>query len=258
MKSVKELEKELNSKVESYYKNNLGFKGSKGVYTFGEVTVCFSSTNYPGNINVKPRFSKNIDGMSDIYKLIPGMLPNSPALVYTQNHESVLSLGFEQDDRIFNSPSHHLGEKPIIDNFGYPAPHWNYYFDFEDGIDLQPFLDEHFYFYEKYIEPTFNKINTIDDLFQFYNQIIIDQPLSLCQETDFVLRVARLHRIKGLTDGLLLARMVDYPDMEELIIKYNLIYTSTPSKKTPVLQLHYLKKVFGDDYFHLLTEKLTS
>ena len=83
MKSVKELEKELNSKVESYYKNNLGFKGSKGVYTFGEVTVCFSSTNYPGNINIKPRFSKNIDGMSDIYKLIPGMLPNSPALVYT-------------------------------------------------------------------------------------------------------------------------------------------------------------------------------
>jgi len=255
MRSVKELRQELYSKVENYYKDKLGFKGSQGVYKRQNEKVVFSDTSYPGNLYISPWFSLEIEEMTKINKKLGEMAPGG--LMYHQNHEAVLSILHHPDDRIKNSP-HHLGANSghySKDHFGYPVPHNNYKFSFEEGIDLQPFLDEHFYFYENIISPLFTRIKTLEDLFLYYNEMIINQPLDKCSEPEFVQRIAWRHRFKGLSDALITARACGYSNMEELILKYVKIYQSTPSNGVPVIPCHDLFKLYAEDYYYLLPEK---
>jgi len=253
MRSVKELRLELYSKVENYYKDKLGFKGSQGVYKRQNETVFFSDTSYPGNIYISPWFQLEIKELTDIYRKL-GHEVEKGWIIYHQNHESVLSILLHPDDRIKSSP-HHLGANSghySKDHFGYPVPHNNYKYSFEEGVDLQPFLDEHFYFYENIISPLFTRIKTLEDLFLYYNEMIINQPLDNCSEPEFLQKAAWRLRGRGNTDALLTARAVNYPKLEELIKKHSIIYASSPSGKSINGQVSKINRAFGEDYSYLL------
>jgi len=252
MISSKDLKKELHSRTKLYYVNKCGFKGGSGVYTNGNEKVIMSTVNYPGCIYISPSFSKNFQELAEFFGKFEGREPMFEGLSYPQCYETVLLTSDAIDEKVKNSKSQYVSQTQTRDNLGFPSLYTNYNFVYEEGVDIKDFMEEHIYFYENYIKPFFSKFNSIEDLHNYYNEDVTNTPLDKVLDPEFVAKIAKKHRNAGYKYAVVVARILNLPNIEELISKYKKIYDAFPKNNPLRIQLLKIKKVYGDDYLYLV------
>jgi hypothetical protein len=252
MISAKELEKILDVITYNYYVLKLGFKGKNGVYKNGDETVNTSIVVYPGCIHISPKFKKNFKELAEFFGKFEGREPMFEGLIYPQCFETVLLTSDTIDEKVKNSKSQYFSQTQTRDNLGFPSLYTNYNFVYEEGVDIKDFMEEHIYFYENYIKPFFSKFNSIEDLHNYYNDDVTNTPLEKVLDPEFVAKIAKKHRNAGYKYAVIVARILNVPNIEELISKYKKIYDVFPKNNPLRIQLLLIKKVYGNDYLYLV------